>query len=319
MSDVVSTDVAVSEQPAAVPLVLRDNATEIEAWAFNLSQAYAIAVRLVTTSFVPRTYDGKPAEAAAAIMTGQELGMSPLAALRSIDIISGVPAMRAIALRALVQSKGHEIWTEESTATQAVVAGRRRGSDKVERSVWTLDRARGLNLLGKDNWKKQPIAMLLARATSELVRLIAADVLLGIPYSVEEIEDLGVVEAKPVVADAPRQSSGRSVKRQPVKRAEPEPEPEPVDDAEGPYVEEHRADPDREPDERGDGRPEDPEAASELDKSVAAYVDESREERVSAGRGKRKPAEVAKPFEGDPSKPTAEELAEWGALPMDGE
>ena|GEM_PF-2500131 len=209
------TDVAVYEVPAA---------NELEQWARDLTTAYQAARQLVTTSFVPATYKGKPEEAAAAIMTGQELGLSPLAALRSIDIIGGVPAMRAVALRALVQSVGHEIWVEESTATQAVVKGRRRGSDKVETSVWTIDRARSLQLLGKDNWKKQPIAMLLARATSELVRLIAADVILGIPYSVEEVLDMGELTAETGEADAPRKAPAKTTARRkplPAKPAEP--------------------------------------------------------------------------------------------------
>jgi hypothetical protein len=201
------------------PTVAFDPDSELQVWARDLTTAYQAARQLVTTSFVPKTYSGKPEEAAAAIMTGQELGLSPLAALRSIDIIGGVPAMRAVALRALVQSKGHEIWVEESTKTQAVVAGRRRGADKVERSVWTIDRARDLGLLGKDNWKKQPIAMLLARATSELVRLIAADVILGIPYSVEEVQDQTVTEPDaPVKAPASRTARRKPL---PVKPEEP--------------------------------------------------------------------------------------------------
>jgi hypothetical protein len=212
------TDVETRKPDAAA--VSFDPDSELQVWARDLTTAYQAARQLVTTSFVPKTYQGKPEEAAAAIMTGQELGLSPLAALRSIDIIGGVPAMRAVALRALVQSKGHEIWVEESTKTQAVVAGRRRGADKVERSVWTIDRARDLQLLGKDNWKKQPIAMLLARATSELVRLIAADVILGIPYSTEEVQDMAVVEAVDVPA---KPASSRTARRKPlpVKPEEP--------------------------------------------------------------------------------------------------
>ena len=50
-------------------------------------------------------------------------------------------------------------------------------------------RAKGLGLLGKDNWKRQPQAMLVARATAECCRLVASDVLLGVPYAVEELED----------------------------------------------------------------------------------------------------------------------------------
>jgi len=189
MSD---TEVQVYTEPAG---------SAIEQWARDLGNAYQMARQLVTTSFVPKTYDGKPEEAAAAIITGAELGLSPLAALRSIDIIYGVPGMRAIALRALVQSKGHEIWVEETTQTRAVVRGRRKGSDKVETSTWDLDRAAKLKLTGKDNWKNQPGVMLIARATSEIARLIAADVLLGIPYSIEELEDLGP-DAAPI-SDVP--------------------------------------------------------------------------------------------------------------------
>ncbi|MBQ1164468.1 hypothetical protein KBZ21_41525, partial [Streptomyces sp. A73] len=39
------------------------------------------------------------------------------------------------------------------------------------------------------NYKTQPQNMLLARATAECARLIAADVLMGMPYSAEELAD----------------------------------------------------------------------------------------------------------------------------------
>lgn len=158
-------------------------------WARDAAEAYKVAKSLVTTSFVPTSMQNKPHEAAAAILTGSEIGLSPMAALRSIDIIQGTPAMRAHALRGLVQSRGHEVWVQESTSTRAVVCGHRKGSEKVQESVWTLDRAKALKLTAKPNWLSQPQAMLIARATSELCRLIASDVLLGLPYSIEELSD----------------------------------------------------------------------------------------------------------------------------------
>jgi len=163
----------------------------LSTFLIDLQVAYQIAVRLVVTSFVPASYANKPQEAAAAIVAGQGVGLGPMESLRSIDIIQGTPAMRAIALRALVVGRGHEMWLEESTPTHAVYAGRRRGSEVIQRSVWDMDRARALNLVGKDNWRKQPGAMLVARATSECARLVAPDALLGIPYSSEELEDSG--------------------------------------------------------------------------------------------------------------------------------
>lgn len=188
----------------------RDELSELQVWARDLTTAYQAARQLVTTSFVPDSYRNKPEEAAAAIMTGQEIGLSPLASLRSIDIINGVPGMRAIALRALVQSHGHEIWVEEQTKTRAIVKGRRKGTDRIEVSVWDEERARGLNLLGKSNYKSQPGAMYVARATSECARLVDADGILGIPYSTEELLDLDPA----VVEDAPRKAPARrTVKR----------------------------------------------------------------------------------------------------------
>lgn len=187
--------------------------SELEQWARDLHQAYQAARSLVTTSFVPQSYKAKPEEAAAAIMTGAELGLSPLASLRSIDIIQGTPALRAIAMRALVQSKGHDIWVEESTETRAIVCGRRQGSEHVERVVWSQDRAQRLGLMAKDNYRKQPGVMYIARATGEVSRLIAADVLLGVPYTVEEIQD-GIDQEAPTTVEPKR--AKRTVKRAPL-------------------------------------------------------------------------------------------------------
>lgn len=184
----------------------------------DLGLAYTAAKSLVKTSFVPASYQGKPEEAAAAIVTGLGMGLDPLAALRSMDVIQGTPAFRAITIRALVQSHGHEIWVEESNQQRAIVKGRRKGHDKVETSMWDIDRARRLNLLGKSNWKNQPEAMLVARATTEVGRLIAADALLGMAYSIEELED-GVVPESAPTTEVPKVT--RTVARRRQAPAEP--------------------------------------------------------------------------------------------------
>jgi hypothetical protein len=182
--------------------------TGLQQWAEDARQAAAVAQSLAPTPFVPnslRSTSRDPEEArrvtvgniTAAILTGQELGLTPMASLRSINIIQGTPAMTALALRGLVQSRGHEVRKVESSDTRCVYEGRRAGSDgPFERSVWTIDRARAMGLTGKDNWKRQPEAMLIARASSEVCRLIAADVLLGVPYSAEEIEDEAISQGK---------------------------------------------------------------------------------------------------------------------------
>lgn len=192
--------------------------TEMGRWAQDATEIARMAASLVQTSFVPASMRGKPGEATAAILTGLEVGLKPMSALRSIDVIQGTPALRAVSLRALVQGAGHEVWVDESTKTRAVVKGRRKGSDVVQESEWTTDRARDLGLLGKDNWKKQPGAMLVARATSELCRLVAADVILGLPYSAEELEDAPSPDTEPA-----KPKTKRTAKRQPVEATAPEP------------------------------------------------------------------------------------------------
>lgn len=158
-------------------------------WAQALRSAKQIADALCGTAFCPQQFRGKPEEAAAAILAGSEIGLSPRASMNSFDIIQGSAAPRAITLRAVVQSKGHDMWVVESTNTRAIVRGKRAGSDEIHQSTWTMDRARGLGLHTKDNWKKQPGAMLVARATAECARFVASDAILGIAHTAEELAD----------------------------------------------------------------------------------------------------------------------------------
>lgn len=174
-------------------------------WAEEAEAAAGIARALAGTAFIPdslKVFDPKQgfdldatvAQVTAALLTGQELGMPPMASLRSIDVIppgSGSPALRAAAQRALLQQHGHDIWVAETTDTRAIVRGVRAGTDVIQESVWTIDRASKLQLRSfndpKGQWKRQPASMLVARATGECARWIASDVLLGLPLA-EELE-----------------------------------------------------------------------------------------------------------------------------------
>lgn len=178
-------------QPTAdVAIDVQDRAVRrLTEWAQSAQAAHQIATTLVQTTFVPDSFRGKPGEATAAILAGLEVGLQPMAALRSFDVIQGQAAPRALTLRAIVQSFGHEMVLEESTATRCRMRGKRKGSSEWVNVTWTLDRAKDLGLTGKHNWKAQPQAMLVARATSELARLIAADAILGLGYSAEEVAD----------------------------------------------------------------------------------------------------------------------------------
>lgn len=188
-----SAAAAVPEDVAVSPLVL---------WAYEAKQASQIAGSLARTSFVPaslRSRRPNPDEAraeetaniTAAILAGMELGLRPMATMRSIDIVQGTPALRAHAMRGLVQSHGHEVELVESTPARCVMRGRRKGTEQWQEVTWTFERATALGITGREQWRKQPQTMLVARATGEICRLIAADVLYAMPYAAEELTEDG--------------------------------------------------------------------------------------------------------------------------------
>jgi hypothetical protein len=204
------TEIEIRRESAPAPLAPSVAVGALMEWAQSAAAAHEIAVSLVRTSFVPEGFRGKPDEATAAILAGIEVGLQPMAALRSFDVIQGTAAPRANTVRAIVQSQGHDVWVVESTESRAIVAGLRRGSLQEQRSTWTIDRAKRLGLTGKKNWQAQPQAMLVARATSELCRLIASDAILGLsPYSIEELVDGDVDQVGEVVPIKPARRTAR--------------------------------------------------------------------------------------------------------------
>ena len=164
-------------------------AARIVQWADSARAAHNLAVAICRTSFCPEQFRNKPEEATAAMLAGGEVGLSPMASLQAFDIIQGRAAARAITLRAIVLSYGHEIEMVESNERRCRMRGRRKGSEGWQEVTWTIDRAAKLKLTGKQQWQTQPTAMLVARATAEIARLVAADAILGIGYAVEELED----------------------------------------------------------------------------------------------------------------------------------
>jgi hypothetical protein len=195
----VSTEIAHRDEQAVATATPQQPANELMQWVESARQANLVAQSLANTSFAG-AYRGKPDEITAAILTGQELGLQPMTALKSIDVIQGQPALRAHAMRAIVQSQGHDIELVESDDVHCIMRGRRKGAESWQQVVWDIPRAQRMGLMGKDQWKKQPKTMLVARATGEVCRLIASDALHGLPYAAEEVDGYVHGEIAPVKA-----------------------------------------------------------------------------------------------------------------------
>src|SRR3954463_3740558 len=142
------SDLMLPERFAPVPAVRE--LPSLGRWIDDARMLSPIAESLARTAFVPKEFAGKPAEIVAAILAGAEVGMGPMASLRAIAVINGRPSLSALALRALVQSAGHQIRVRESTASRCIVDGRRAGDDEWQTSTWTTERAKTAGLLARD-------------------------------------------------------------------------------------------------------------------------------------------------------------------------
>lgn len=206
-------------------------ASDLVAWGQAARSAFELATGLCKTQFVPDTFRNKPEEAMAAIIAGAEVGLSPMQALQSTFVIGGRPAYYARTMVALTQSHGHEVWTKELTPTKAVVCGRRRDSENVETVTVTLEQARKAGWTRNKKYDTEPESMLYARAASAVCRRIAADALLGIPYSAEELADEAEAGKGPTTRKVSR---AKAVVETPEPAAiEPPAQPEPTDDPAG--------------------------------------------------------------------------------------
>lgn len=152
--------------------------------------SWKLAQRVNTTPFVPKAMQGKPEHVLACVLYGRELGLGPMQALNSIHVIEGRAAASPELMRALVASAGHRIDITENTNEACTMKGIRVDTGAEATVRWTVEDAKLAGLTGKDNWRKYPRAMLAARCTSELCRLLFPDVIAGLSYTPEEIQSI---------------------------------------------------------------------------------------------------------------------------------
>lgn len=160
---------------------------------------------------LPPSLIGREPEIFMIICAGRELGMAPMAALRSFHLIEVqnqpvIPRLSADAMVAVVRSRKEicrYVRKVEDTPERCTWETWRVGDDEPVRSTWTLQQQRAIGWKQYSNWDKYPQRMLSARAKSFLMRDVYPDVLGGM-YSVEEMED---------VMDAPPAPSGPAPSR----------------------------------------------------------------------------------------------------------
>lgn len=160
------------------------------------------AKALAASSLLPQSYAKQPANVLVAIEYGEALGLAPMVAIQQIAVIQGKPTMSAQLMGALVRQAGHRLRVSVHESSTAVIAELTRSDDPdfTFRSVWDMSRAQTAGLTGKGgSWKNFPLAMLKARAITEVCRDGCPEVLAGVAYTPDELEPT-TPAAAPVVS-----------------------------------------------------------------------------------------------------------------------
>jgi hypothetical protein len=101
------------------------------------------------------------------MMLCESEGLHPIKALQLYDIIDGRPSLKAVALLArFLESGGSVEWHEQSKTVAEATFTHPQTCPKGVKVRYTLEDAQCAGLAHKDNWKKNPADMLVARVCS---------------------------------------------------------------------------------------------------------------------------------------------------------
>ena len=171
---------------------------------------------VASSTLAPEALRGKPQDALLVLMTGRELGIGPMQALRMVTVIRGRVTLSADATVALVRRSPECVeWRlVESTAERETYSTTRRGDTAPTVLTWTMQQAAAAGLVrGGGQWQTYPEAMLRARCASALARIVYPDLVAGI-YDPDELAHVDAPrtapsEAAPESPDARRDAMGR--------------------------------------------------------------------------------------------------------------
>lgn len=177
----------------------------------NLDDAWRISEMLAKSGILPDALKGRPHDILVTVMTGTELGLSPMAAIRDIYVVKGKGYMSALLKVSLVkQSPECEYFRcIESTDKKAVFETKRR-NEGITKFEYTIDDAIRADLVGKskkaeagkDNWEKNPKLMMRRRCSSELCDEVYPDVVRGIGNR-DDVQETAVNSAPSTFAPPP--------------------------------------------------------------------------------------------------------------------
>lgn len=200
----------------------------------NLDQALALATRLAESNLLPKALQKRPSDVLVVMMMGRDLGLTSMQSIRQVHVIDGRPSMSAEMMVALCLQRPDvcEFFSlVESTDAKATYKTKRKGAEPVSMS-YTIEQAAKAKLTGKQNWQNHTAAMLRARASSSLARVVYPDLTNGI-ISEDESDEIVVPQAGAVSPPPPARPGAAAAAKdvtppQAAKKAAPAPKAKPA-------------------------------------------------------------------------------------------
>lgn len=155
----------------------------------SIDEVTSLAEVLAKSTLMPDALKNKVPDVVVSILAGQELGLSPMAAIRGVHVVQGKPVLSADTMVALILGSGLAEYFScvEDTDARVTYETKRRGSPHVSRASWSTEDTKRAGLNTKDNWRLYTKAMMKARAKAALARDAFPDVLAGC-HTDDEIE-----------------------------------------------------------------------------------------------------------------------------------
>jgi hypothetical protein len=194
----------------------------------NFSQMYRIAEILCRSALVPAALRQKPQDTLIILLTGRELGFGIMQSIRLINVIDGKPCLSADAIHGMCLSRPEiceYFYVKSSTESECVIVAKRKGAPEPQTFTFTMEDAKRAGVTHKDNWKKYPAPMLIARGKTLTGRAVFPDIC-GNMYDPDELSAASqlpatqlpklVAEEAAVVDVAPIRSEARPASKPPL-------------------------------------------------------------------------------------------------------
>lgn len=162
----------------------------VKSEGMSLQEVQSMATMLAKSGgdFVPQHLK-TPGAIAAAILTGQELGLPPMASMRGLYVVKGKVGLSYDLQIALLKKNGYRLdWIEQSKEKAELKLTAPDGSS-MQKSYTAKDAEEAGLLNSSDPWRKHRHIMLAARLVGFMCRSFAAEIMTGV-YSKDEIDEI---------------------------------------------------------------------------------------------------------------------------------